>query len=222
MEPVVGAADPGLTLFAAFGELGGSMAALEQALAAPSPAGIPRGPSGSTWRWSSCPADFAEHIAGTEDPAACTMPFSRRRRGSRTRSIGLVGEHGVIKGLTRDLLDRVRPPVAAVTSTESGSSERAAGRLVRHRQHGADLIPPGLSGRPRRRDLNHRRRPRHRAAARHGAPESPRDPTTKVVYNPVVRARGTRWRTSRRSTSRTRTSGIAGSRSTAPPGPPCG
>jgi hypothetical protein len=142
MEPVVGAADPGLdALRRVRAELGGSMAALEQALAAPSP--------GRHSAWAErvdvalveLSADFAEHIAVTEGSGGlhdAVLASAPRLSNSIHR---LVGEHGVIKGLTRDLLDRVRPPVAA--GDVDGIRELGTallGRLVRHRQHGADLI----------------------------------------------------------------------------------
>jgi hypothetical protein len=142
MEPIVGAADSGLdALRRRRAELGGSMAALQQALAQPR--------SGRHSAWAErvdvalveLSADFAEHVAVTEGSDGlhdAVLASSPRLSNSIRR---LVAEHTVIKGLIDDLLVGVRPPVAAGDVDpvrELGTALLA--RLVRHRQHGADLI----------------------------------------------------------------------------------
>jgi hypothetical protein len=142
VDPVVGAADPGLDALRRLrAELGGSMAALEQALAAPT--------SGRHSAWAErvdvalveLSADFDEHVAVTEgsdglhDAVLATAP----RLSNSVRR--LVSEHGVIKRLVGDLLARVRPPVAAdEVEAIQDLGTALLGRLVRHRQRGADLV----------------------------------------------------------------------------------
>jgi hypothetical protein len=142
MEPVVGARDPGMDALRRLRtELGGSMAALEHALAAPA--------SDRQAAWAErveaalveLSADFGEHVELTEGPdglhdavlaAAPRLSHSIRR---------LVGEHALIRGLVGDLLARVRPQAAAGevdAIRELGTA--LLGRLARHRQHGADLV----------------------------------------------------------------------------------
>jgi hypothetical protein len=142
MEPVVGAQDPGLDdLRRVRAELGGSMAALEQALAAPTP--------GRPAEWAErvdvalveLSADFGEHIAVTEgsDGLHDAVVEAAPRLSNSVRR--LAGEHTVIRRLVEDLLARVRPPVAAGdvdAIRELGTALLA--RLARHRQYGADLI----------------------------------------------------------------------------------
>ena len=142
MEPIVGAADPGLdALRRRRAELGGSMAALEQALAQPS--------SGRHSAWAErvdvalveLSADFAEHVAVTEgsDGLHDAVLASTPRLSHSIRR--LVAEHTAIKGLIGELLAGVRPPVAADdVDTVLELATALLARLVRHRQHGADLI----------------------------------------------------------------------------------
>ena len=144
MEPVVGAQDPdpGLEALRRLrAELRGSMAALEQALAAPAP-GRPAG-------WAErvevalveLSADFGEHVAVTEGPEgthAAVVAATPRLSNSVRR---LANEHAVISGMVADLLTRVRPPVAAgQVDAIRDLATALLGRLARHRQHGADLI----------------------------------------------------------------------------------
>jgi hypothetical protein len=142
MEPVVGARDPGLdVLRRRRAELGGSMRALEQALAAPAP--------GRRAAWAErvdaalveLSGAFGAHVAVAEGPDGlheAVLVASPRLANSVRR---LVGEHTVIKGLIGDLLVRIRPPVAA--DEVDPIRERATallGRIARHRQRGADLV----------------------------------------------------------------------------------
>jgi hypothetical protein len=145
MEPVVGARDPGLDgLRRGRAELGGWMAAREQALAAPTP--------GRHAAWAErvdvalveLSADFGEHVAVTEGSEGsdglhdAVLKAAPRLAKSIHR---LASEHAVLRGLIGDLLARVTPPVAAGeidAIRELGTA--LLGRLARHRQHGADLI----------------------------------------------------------------------------------
>jgi hypothetical protein len=170
MDPVVSAPDPGLdTLGRLRAELGGSMAALEQALAAPAPG------RGGAWAERvdaalvALAADFRQHVAATEGPDGlhgAVLATAPRLASSVHR---LVGEHAVIVGLVDDLLRRAgdastdaRADADGGAGSEAGSeagsdpgSEPGAdpasgairqlgttllGRLARHRQQGADLI----------------------------------------------------------------------------------
>jgi hypothetical protein len=141
VEPV-GAPDPGLdALRRVRAELGGSMAALEQALVPPI--------SGRHAAWAErvdvalveLSADFDEHVAVTEGPDGLhdAVLAATPRLSNAVRR--LAGEHTAIRRLVGDLLALVRPPVAAGevdAIRELGTA--LLGRLARHRQHGADLI----------------------------------------------------------------------------------
>ena len=142
MEPVVGAGDRELDALRRLrAELRESTAALEQALAAPTP--------GRHAAWAErvevalveLSSDFDEHVAATEGPAGThdsVVATSPRLSNSVHR---LVSEHAVIKGLVADLLVRVTPPVAAgEADTIRDLGTALLGRLARHRQRGADLI----------------------------------------------------------------------------------
>ncbi|MFL6129221.1 MAG: hypothetical protein ACJ73E_09150 [Mycobacteriales bacterium] len=142
MESVVGAEDPGLDALRRHrAELRGSMAALEQALAASAP--------GRSDAWAErvdvalveLSADFGEHVVVTEGPGGlhgAVLATSPRLASSVGR---LIGEHAEISRLVGDLLVRVRPPVAAGevgVIRELGTA--LLGRLERHRERGADLV----------------------------------------------------------------------------------
>jgi len=117
------------------------MAALEQALAAPT--------AGRHAVWAErvdvalveLSADFVEHIAITEGSGGlhdAVVEASPRLSSSVRR---LVSEHTLIRELVGDLLARVRPPVAAGevdAIRELGTV--LVGRLARHRRQGADLV----------------------------------------------------------------------------------
>ena len=142
MEPVVGAPDPGLDgLRRLRTELGGSMAALEQALAPPT--------SGQHAAWAErvdvalveLTADFDEHVVMTEGSGGLHDAVIQAEPRLSNAVRRLVSEHTVIRDLVADLLDRVRPPVAP--NDVDGIRERGTallGRLARHRRHGADLV----------------------------------------------------------------------------------
>jgi hypothetical protein len=142
VEPVVGAGDQGLDALRHLrAELRTSTAALEQALAAPTP--------GRHAAWAErvevalieLSADFEEHVTVTEEPGGthdAVVAVAPRLANSVRR---LVSEHAVIKGLVADLLVRAGPPVApgeVAAIRDLGTA--LLGKLARHRQHGADLI----------------------------------------------------------------------------------
>ena len=142
MEPVVGAGDQELDALRRLrAELRESTAALEQALAAPTP--------GRHAAWAErvevalveLSADFDEHVAVTEGPTGthdAVVAASPRLSNSVHR---LVSEHAVIRDLVADLLVRVRPPVTAgEVDAIRDLGTALLGRLARHRQRGADLI----------------------------------------------------------------------------------
>lgn len=142
MEPVVVGSDPGLDALGRLrAELRGSIAALEQALAAPAPG------RGGAWAARvdvalvELSADLREHVAvteGTDGVHGAVLVAAPRLSNLVER---LVGEHTVITGLVGDLVARVRPPVADGDVDEIRELGTVLlGRLVRHRQHGADLI----------------------------------------------------------------------------------
>jgi hypothetical protein len=117
------------------------MAALEQALAAPTP--------GRHAAWAErvdvalveLSADFGEHVAVTEgsDGLHDAVVDAAPRLSNSVRR--LAGEHTTIRGLIADLLERVRPPAAAGDVEAIRDLGTALlGRLARHRQIGADLI----------------------------------------------------------------------------------
>jgi hypothetical protein len=122
-------------------ELRESMSAVEHALAAPAP--------GLQARWADrvhgalveLSADFGTHIEVTEGPEGLYRELLRtapRLSGAVAR---LIHEHAVIK----DLLDNLIVWVSELDITTDVDSVRdrgtaLLGRLVRHRQHGSDLI----------------------------------------------------------------------------------
>jgi len=142
MEPVVGATDPGWDALRRLrAELGGSMAALAQALAPPAAGGQSAWAERVDAALVGLAADFDEHVAATEGPGGLhdAVLAATPRLSNAVRR--LVTEHAVIKGLVGDLLARVRPPVPAdqVEATRELGAALLA-RLARHRQRGADLI----------------------------------------------------------------------------------
>lgn len=141
MEPVA-TSDPGLDLLRRRrAELRGSMSALEQALAAPAP--------GRTASWAErvhvalveLSADVREHVAITEGPDGmhqdllAASPRLAHAVGRLSTDHVVIGEH------LGDLLVRAGgtdAPADIEAIRELGTA--LLGRLVRHRQIGADLI----------------------------------------------------------------------------------
>jgi hypothetical protein len=142
VEPFVGATDPGLEALRRLrAELGGSMAALEQALAPPIAGGHSAWAERVDAALVGLSADFDEHVAlmegsgGLHEAVVAAAPRLSHAVGR------LVAEHTVIRGLVEDLLARVRPPAAAdEVEAIRALGATLLGRLARHRQRGADLI----------------------------------------------------------------------------------
>jgi hypothetical protein len=142
MDPRVTQADPGLEkLRLRRAELRESMAALEQALAAPA---VERT---STWAERvhvalvELTADFREHIDITEGPDGlyvgllATAPRLASAVDRQTR------EHGEIRDLADGILARTSEPLAADDVEEVRELTTALlSKLSRHRQRGADLV----------------------------------------------------------------------------------
>ena len=122
-------------------ELLESMSAVEQALAAPAPGRQALWAERVHVAFVELSADFGEHIDITEGPDGLyreLLKTAPRLSGAVAR---LTREHALI----RDLLDTL---LACVGESEIGADVDTArdrgtallGRLVRHRQHGSDLI----------------------------------------------------------------------------------
>ena len=118
-----------------------SMSAVEHALAAPAP--------GLQARWAErvhvalielC-ADFGTHIDVTEGSNGLyreLLTTAPRLTGAVAR---LTHEHAVIKDLLDNLMARVsEPDTTTDVDTIRDRGTALLGRLVRHRQHGSDLI----------------------------------------------------------------------------------
>lgn len=122
-------------------ELRESMSALEAALAAPA--------VGDTGRWAErvhvatveLAGDFREHVGVTEGPGGLyreVLDTSPRLSGAVT---ALTHEHVLIRGQVDSLLARVAAPGAMGDVDRVRDLGTALlGRLVRHRQRGADLV----------------------------------------------------------------------------------
>ncbi len=122
-------------------ELRESMSALEHALAAPPVAGRARWLQRVEAALAELSADFREHIDITEGPDGLYGDVVR----SSPRLAGVVdsltGEHAVIAGRIETLLTRASAPDAAGNVDRvRGLGTALLGRLVRHRQRGADLM----------------------------------------------------------------------------------
>jgi len=123
-------------------ELRDSMSALELALAAPAPAG-------ATAHWVErvhaalleLSGDLRQHVAVTEGPRGLYQDLLRTAPRLTGPVESLTEDHGVIKENLESVLALVQPAAA----TEDVDQVRALGtsllgRIVRHRQRGADLV----------------------------------------------------------------------------------
>ncbi len=123
-------------------ELRDSMGALELALAAPAPAG-------RTEHWVGrvraalleLSGDFRQHVAATEGPNGLYQDLLRsapRLSGPVDR---LTEDHAVIHDRLEGVLALVEPPAAPGDVAQVRDLGTALlGRIVRHRQQGADLV----------------------------------------------------------------------------------
>ncbi len=122
-------------------ELREAMGNLERALAAPAPGRIAAWVEQVDAALTQLAADFAEHIAVTEGPDGLYTDVlaSAPRLSNPIRR--LTAEHAQVTSE----LDAVIAKMGGVSSAEDVDDVRAAttnllGRLVRHRQRGADLV----------------------------------------------------------------------------------
>jgi hypothetical protein len=122
-------------------ELREAMGRLERALAAPAPGRIAAWTEQVAASLAHLAADFAEHIAVTEGPGGLYTDVlaSAPRLSNPIRR--LTAEHAQVASE----LDAVVARLPGVGSAEDVDDVRAAtttllGRLVRHRQRGADLV----------------------------------------------------------------------------------
>ncbi len=142
MEPVVFSPDPGFdTLRRLRAELHGSIAAVEQALAAPAPGRVAAWAERVDVALLELSADFREHVVMTEAADGLhgdVLATAPRLSNAVAR---LVAEHAVITDLVGSLITRVSHPVPdddVDAIRDLGTA--LLGRLARHRQRGADLI----------------------------------------------------------------------------------
>ncbi len=142
MEPVLFNRDAGLDALRRLrAELRESMAALEQALAAPAPGRVPGWAERVEVALVELSADLREHVAITEGPDGLHGDVLAMVPRLSKWVERLVRDHVVIADVVADLLGRVSRPV----SDDSVDAIRVLGttllgRLARHRQRGADLI----------------------------------------------------------------------------------
>jgi hypothetical protein len=122
-------------------ELRESMSALEDALAAPATADQARWAQRVHAALVELSGDFREHVDITEGPHGLyrdLLTTSPRLSGAVA---GLTGEHVLISGQVDNLVARVKEP--GVVEDVDGIRDLGTtllGRLVRHRQRGADLV----------------------------------------------------------------------------------
>jgi len=142
MEPLFSTPDPGLeALCCRRAELRESMDALEQALAAPAPGRVGAWAERVHVALVELGADFREHIDITEGPDGLYREVLTTSPRLSHAVAGLTGEHAQIAGLVGDLLACLSGP--AIHDGVEGARDMGTallGRLIRHRQRGADLI----------------------------------------------------------------------------------
>jgi hypothetical protein len=122
-------------------ELRDSMSALEQALAAPAAGGFERWGDQVQAALSDLYADFLLHIEVTEGHDGLYGELLEEAPRLSEAVSRLISEHAAITGLLDDLVSGGTTPEtdADVTAVRRLGTE-LLGRLVRHRQRGADLV----------------------------------------------------------------------------------
>ena len=122
-------------------ELRETISALEGARAAPAPADQARWAQRVHVALVEVSGDFREHVGITEGPNGLyrdLLATSPRLSGAVA---GLTGEHVLIRGQVDDLVARVKQPdVIEDVDRIRDLGTTLLGRLVRHRQRGADLV----------------------------------------------------------------------------------
>jgi hypothetical protein len=122
-------------------ELRESVSALEHALAAPAVAGLAPWAQRVQAALMELSADFREHIDITEGPDGLYRDVVKNSPQLSGAVASLTGEHALITGQVEALLTRVTTPeVIENVDRIRDLGTALLGRLVRHRQRGADLV----------------------------------------------------------------------------------
>jgi hypothetical protein len=142
MEPLFSLRDQGWeVLRRRRAELRESMDALEQALAAPVPGRVGAWAERVNVALVELSADFREHVDITEGPDGLyrgVLSTAPRLSNAVNR---LTAEHAVMAGLIHDMLTSVsEPAIDGGVDDVRDLGTMLLGRLIRHRQRGADLI----------------------------------------------------------------------------------
>jgi hypothetical protein len=121
-------------------ELRDSMGALEDALASPATS------DGSRWAQrveaalAEVSGDFRAHVDITEGPKGLHVELLEASPRLAGAVADLTRDHLLIRGRIDDLLTRVAGPETAAADDVRTAATALLGRLVRHRQRGADLV----------------------------------------------------------------------------------
>ena len=122
-------------------ELRESMSALEDALAAPATADEARWAQRVHVALVEFSGDFREHVDITEGPNGLYRDLLRTSPRLSGAVASLTREHELISGQVDSLVTRVEAPeVIEDVDGIRGLGTTLLGRLVRHRQRGADLV----------------------------------------------------------------------------------
>jgi hypothetical protein len=121
-------------------ELRESASALEQALAAPAPGRLGAWTERVHVALVELSADFREHVDITEGPDGLYRELRMTAPRLSNAVTRLTHEHGQIGDLVEDLLARVSEPEVDELDRVRDLGTALLGRLVRHRQHGSDLV----------------------------------------------------------------------------------
>jgi hypothetical protein len=121
-------------------ELRESMSALEQALAAPAPTRLDAWTQRVHVALVELSADFREHIDITEGPDGLYGGLLTTAPRLSNAVARLTREHAQIRDLVEDLLTCASEPEANDVNRVRDLGTALLGRLVRHRQHGSDLV----------------------------------------------------------------------------------
>jgi hypothetical protein len=122
-------------------ELRESMSALENALAAPAIAGRARWVQRVHVALVELSGDFRAHVEITEGPDGLYRDLLQNSPRLSDAVAGLIREHALITGQVDGLLSQVATPdVIGDVERVRDLGTALLGRLVRHRQRGADLV----------------------------------------------------------------------------------
>ncbi|MBD3924420.1 hypothetical protein IEZ26_07310 [Nocardioides cavernae] len=122
-------------------ELRESMSALEDALASPAVSDLSRWTQRVEAALAEVSGDFRAHVDLTEGPKGLYLELLQTSPRLAGAVDGLTRDHLLVGGQLDDLLTRVAgPDVVADVDGVRSSATALLGRLVRHRQRGADLV----------------------------------------------------------------------------------